>query len=91
MILIFSLLKGADIHFKYADNTNIVITLWKDGVDQSPEVMAIFYVGLKKKSMSCNPGKCKELTMHKKGFVEELCKIHNISRCSRLKLSGVMF
>ena len=49
MILIFNLLKGADIHFKYADNTNIVITLWKDGVDQSPEVMAIFYVGLKKK------------------------------------------
>ena len=40
-----------------------------------------FYLGL---SISCNPGKCKELTMRKKGFVEELCKIHNIPECSEL-------
>ena len=53
---------------------------------------AIFYVGLKKKkTMSCNPGKCKELTIRKKGFVEELCKIHNILQCSELKLLGVIF
>ena len=41
--------------------------------------------------MSCNPGKCKELTMRKKGFVEKLCIIHNISQCSELKLLGVIF
>ena len=35
-------------------------------------------------SISCIPGKCKELTMRKKGFVEELCKIHNIPQCSEL-------
>ena len=55
------------------------------------QASTIFYVGLKKNSMSCNPGKCKELTMHKNGFVEELCKIHNIPQCSKLKLSGVIF
>ena len=37
-------------------------------------------------SISCNPGKCKELTMRKKGFVEELCKIHNIPQCSELNV-----
>ena len=43
-------LEGVDILFKNADDTNIVIPLWKDhGVDQSPEVVGIFfYVGLKK-------------------------------------------
>ena len=41
-------LEGVDIPFKYVDDTNIVILLWKDGVDQSPEVMGNFYVGLKK-------------------------------------------
>ena len=44
-----------------------------------------------KNSMSCNPGKCKEFTMRKKGFVDELCKIHNIPQCSELKLLGVIF
>ena len=29
---------------------NIVPPLWKDGVDQSPEVVGIFHVGLKKKN-----------------------------------------
>lgn len=33
--------------------------------------------------MPCNPRKCKELTLRKKGFVEELYEIHdNISQCS---------
>ena len=41
--------------------------------------------------MSSNPGKCKELTIRKKGFVEELCKINNIPQCSELKLLGVIF
>lgn len=43
------------------------------------------------KSMSCNPRKCKELTLRKKGFVEKLCKIHNIPQCSVLKILGVIF
>ena len=44
-----------------------------------------------KNSMSCNPGKSKELTMRKNGFLEELCKIHNLPQCSELKLLGVIF
>ena len=79
-------LEGVDILFKYVDDTNIVIPLWKDGVDQSPEVMGNFLRWSEKNSMSCNPGKSKELTMRKKGFVEELCKIHNLPQCSELKL-----
>ena len=42
-------------------------------------------------STSCIPRKCKELTLRKKGFGEELCKIHNILQCSELKLLGVIF
>ena len=70
-------LEGVDILFKYADDIYIVIPLWKDGVDQSPEVVGNFLRWSEKNSMSYNPGKCKELTMRKKGFVDELCKIHN--------------
>ena len=84
-------LEGVDILFKYVDDTNIVIPLWKDGVDQSPKVMGNFLRWSEKNSMSCNPGKSKELTMRKKGFVEELCKIHNLPQCSELKLIGVIF
>ena len=69
-------LEGVDILFKYVDDTNIVIPLWKDGVDQSPKVMGNFLRWSEKNSMSCNPGKSKELTMRKNGFLEELCKIH---------------
>ena len=35
-------LEGVDILFKYVDDTNIVIPLWKDGVDQSPKVVGNF-------------------------------------------------
>ena len=35
-------LEGVDILFKYVDDTNIVIPLWKDRVDQSPKVMGNF-------------------------------------------------
>ena len=35
-------LEGVDILFKYVDDTNIVIPLWKDGVDQLPEVEGNF-------------------------------------------------
>ena len=48
--------------------------LWKDGVDQSPEVVGIFHVGLKKKiAILCNPGMCKELTMRKKKGLKRNC------------------
>ena len=52
---------------------------------------AIFEVWSENNSMSSNPGKSKELTIRKKGFVEELCKIHNILQYSELKLLGVIF
>ena len=61
-------LEGVDILFKYADDTNIVIPLWKDGVDQSPEVVGNFLRWSEKNPMSYNPGKCKERTMRKKGL-----------------------
>ena len=68
-----------------------LIPLWKDGVDQSPEVVGNFLRWSEKNSMSCNPGKSKELTMRKNGFLEELCKIHNLPQCSEFKLLGVIF
>ena len=84
-------LEGVDILFKYVNETNIVIPMWKDGVDQSPEVVGNFLRWSEKNCMSCNPGKSKELTMRKNGFLEELCKIHNLPQCSELKLLGVIF
>ena len=69
----------------------IVIPSWKDGVDQSPEVVDTFVRWSEKNYMSCNPRKCKELTLHKKGFLEELCKMYNNPEGRELKLLGVIF
>ena len=43
-------LEGVDILFKYADDTNIVIPLWQDGVDQSQEVVGNFLRWSEKKT-----------------------------------------
>ena len=71
-------LEGVDILFKYADDTNIVIPLWQDGVDQSQEVVGNFLRWSEKK----NPCRviqesAKNSLCVEKGFVDELCKIYN--------------
>ena len=73
------------ILFKYADDKN------GNEVDQSPKVVDSFSCWSVENSISCNPRKCKEFTLRKKGFVEEMCKIHNIPQCSELRLLGVIF
>ena len=67
--------------------------MWKDGVDQSPEVVGIFHVGLKKKKSPYYVilESAKNSPCVKKGFVEELCEIQNIPQGSELKLLGVIF
>ena len=76
-------LEGVDILFKYVDDTNIVIPLWKDGVDQW---WAIFDVGLKKTPCHVILERAKNSPGVKKVFVEELYKINNIPQCSELRL-----
>ena len=58
--------EGVGILFSYAGDTNIVIRLWKHGVDQSPEVVDNFLRWSEKNFLSCNPSKCIELILPKK-------------------------
>ena len=67
-------LEGVDILLKYVDDRNIVFPLWKDGVDQSPQVVGNFFRWSEKRT-SCHviqESGNEELTMRKKRVVEEL-------------------
>ena len=41
--------------------------------------------------MKCNPEKCKELIISKKGFNEVILPLHNISRCTSVVVLGMTF
>ena len=42
-------------------------------------------------NMNCNPGKCKELIFHKKGFNQSLPPVYNIPQCIELPILGITF
>ena len=41
--------------------------------------------------MKCNPEKCKELIISKKGFNEVILPLHNIPRCTSVVILGMTF
>ena len=82
-------LDSVNILFKYADDSNIVVPLWKDRVDQSFEVTGNFLRWSENNSMSCNKKKWKELTVRKKEFKVPLLEVHYIPQCSELMILGV--
>ena len=55
-----------DALFKYADDSTIIAPVWKE-VDQSDQLVSQFLDRPKTNGMSCNPSKCKELTIKKRG------------------------
>ena len=52
---------------KYADDSTIVAPVWKGGSDTSSDLVEAFLTWANCNSMSCNPNKCKELVIKKKG------------------------
>ena len=52
---------------KYADDNSILVTVRKNGVDESQKVLNAFLEFTEVNDMSCNTSKCIELCMAKKG------------------------
>ena len=65
--------------FKYADDSNILVPVWSDGMDKSE--YAVGRSWSENNSMDSNPKKCKELMFWKKGYMEQLDMVHNIPQC----------
>ena len=76
--------------FKYTDDSTLIVPNWNNGhcrmnlVDQC-------LIWSKENSMICNPSKCKEITFHKKGFIQDIVQVNNIPQCMKLPILGVMF
>ena len=63
---------GENALFKYADDSNIIVPVWSDGPDTSTDTVGQFLNCSDDNFMTCNPGKCKELIIRKKGYNDQL-------------------
>ena len=77
--------------FKYADDSTIVAPLWKGGSDTSSDLVEAFLTWANCNSMSCNPNKCKELVIKKKGNSTFYPVVRNITQHATLDLLGLTF
>ena len=74
---------------KYADNTSILVTVRKNGVDESEKVLNTFLEWTEVNDMSCNTSKCKELCMAKKGVTPNFPPLCGIEQSDSFTLLGV--
>ena len=76
--------------FKYAEDSTLIVPVRSNGhcrmnlVDQ-------FLIWSKENSMICNPSKCKEIIFRKKGFIQDIAQVNNISQSTELRILGVTF
>ena len=77
--------------FKYADDSTIVALEWKGGRDTSSDLVEKFFTLANCNSMSCNPNKCKELGIEKKGNSTFYPVVCNIPQHATLDLLGLTF
>ncbi len=54
--------------FKYADGSNILVPVWRDGTDESEYAVGQFLCWSESNNMHSNPNKCKEFTFRNKGY-----------------------
>ena len=77
--------------FKYADDSIIISPVWKGGNDTSSDLVEAFLTWANCNSMSCNPNKCKELVIKKKGNSTFYPVVRNIPQHATLDLLGLTF
>ena len=77
--------------FKYADDSTIVAPVWKGGSDTSSDLAEAFLTWANCNSMSCNPNKCKEFVIKKKGNSTFYPVVRNIPQHATLDLLGFTF
>ena len=76
--------------FKYADDSNIAIPIWKNKTSRT-DLVEKFLCWTQENKMKCNPEKCKELIISKKGFNEVILPLYNIPRCTSVVVLGMTF
>ena len=76
--------------FKYADDSNIVIPVWKNMASRT-DLVEKFLCWTQENKMKCNPEKCRELIIPKKGFNEVILSLHNIPQCTSVVILGMTF
>ena len=76
---------------KYADDSTLVAPVWKVGSDTSSGLVERFLTWANCNSMSCNPNKCKELVIKKKGNSTFYPVVRNIPQHATLDLLGLTF
>ena len=77
------------LFFKCAGDSTIVAPVWKGGSDTSSDLVETFLTNCN--SMSCNPNKCKELVIKKKGNSTFYPVVRNIPQHATLGLLGLTF
>ena len=87
---LFLPLGNDDALFKYADDSTIIAPVWKE-VDYSDNLVSQFLDWTNTNGMSCNPSKCKELTIKKRGNRDFYSPIGMIPSCKEVEILGVTF
>ena len=81
--------KGRNKKYKKIQNT-IIAPVWKE-VDYSDQLVSQFLDWTNTNGMSCNPSKCKELTIKKRGNRDLYSPIRMIPSCKEVEIFGVTF
>ena len=68
----------------------IIAPVWKE-VDYSDQLVSQFLDWTSTNGMSCNPSKCKELTIKKRGNRDLYSPIGMIPSCKEVEIMGVTF
>ena len=74
---------------KYADDTSILVTVRKNGVDESQKVLNAFLEWTKVNDMSGITSECKELCMAKKGVTPNFPPLCGTEQSDSFTLLGV--
>ena len=77
--------------FKYADDSTIVAPVWKGASGTTSDLVETFLTWANCNSMSCNPNKCKELVIKKKGNSTFYPVVCNIPQHATLDFLGLTF
>ena len=80
-------LDGRPALFKYSDNSNIIVSAWKNQVCRT-DLVGQFLIWSQDNDMICNSYKCKELIFRKKGFNHVISPIKYSTMCKSFRFGN---
>ena len=84
-------LDNHDTLFKYGDDSTIIAPVWKEVADYSDHLVSQFLDWTNTNGMSCNPSKCKELTIKQRGNRDLYSPTGTIPSCKEVEILGATF